>query len=240
MAPKKTEETTLQSITDQLNTIEKTLKELTHIKNDIKSVKKSLKTCVDTLVKQTKTLETLSKDNKTLKEDNVKLKSDVKRLNDRLEDLEQYGRRNNVEIQGIPEARGENLLHTITTLGVKMGCKIEASDVDVVHRLPARNQEHKPIIVKFVRRTVKLDLLNNRSRLAQVTSQDFDSTSTGNKVYVNENLTPYRKQLFYLARNKKKDSNYKYVWVKNGNVFMRKLDGHDAIKITCEEDLANL
>ena len=42
-----------------------------------------------------------------------------------------------------------------------------------------------------------------------------------NKLYVNENLTQRRKGLFWLAKQKAKELDYKFVWASNGQIFIR-------------------
>ncbi|KAL4714120.1 hypothetical protein ACJJTC_008474 [Scirpophaga incertulas] len=43
-----------------------------------------------------------------------------------------------------------------------------------------------------------------------------------NAVYVSEHLSPANKSLHAATRMEAKDHNYKFVWVRNGRVFMRK------------------
>lgn len=48
------------------------------------------------------------------------------------------------------------------------------------------------------------------------------------------------KNLFWLTRQKKKTGNYKYAWVSNGNIYMKKSENSNLIRINTKEDLDNL
>lgn len=86
----------------------------------------------------------LSEKYTSLENDNVKLRSE-------LNDLQQYSRRNNVEIKGIPEVEGENLLGLVTKIGMRLDVRIDPADVDICHRTGKKQEGHgtRPIIAKF-------------------------------------------------------------------------------------------
>lgn len=60
------------------------------------------------------------------------------------------------------------------------------------------------------------------------------------QIYVNEVLTPNRRKLLQKAKLFGKSNNIKYVWIKNGNIFMKKEEGSKAIQINNFTDLAGI
>ncbi|KAL4721721.1 hypothetical protein ACJJTC_001702, partial [Scirpophaga incertulas] len=56
-------------------------------------------------------------------------------------------------------------------------------------------------------------------------------------IYINEHLTPYNKQLLKKCKEIAMKKEYKYVWTKNGRIYIRKNDTSPAIQIHEEEDL---
>ena len=78
---------------------------------------------------------------------------------------EQYGRRENVRIFGVEEQTGEDMYQQVVDVVKGTGVEICKSAISVCHRLPARGQSGKPIIVKFVRRETKPALMKKRSGL---------------------------------------------------------------------------
>ncbi|KAK7475567.1 hypothetical protein BaRGS_00033200 [Batillaria attramentaria] len=100
----------------------------------------------------------------------------VKAQDKRLHDYEQYGRRNNVRIYGLPEdARNESAHQTGVDVRKfcrgKHGVSLAETDIDIAHRLGSRQQDrHRSVIVKFVkfvRRNVRQQVLKQRRKLKQ-------------------------------------------------------------------------
>ena len=60
---------------------------------------------------------------------------------------EQYTRKFNVEVHGIPECEGENLADIIIKIGQKISFDITSQDIDIVHR--KKTPTTKPIVVRF-------------------------------------------------------------------------------------------
>jgi len=50
---------------------------------------------------------------------------------------------------------------------------------------------------------------------------------TGDQIYINENLNPAMKQLFYQANKKRRKLDWKYIWTKNGTIYAKKMRGVD-------------
>ena len=67
------------------------------------------------------------------------------------------------------------------------------SDFSVCHRLPARGQSGKPIIVKFVRRETKLALIKNKSGLRHQSGRPIDN---------NDDITQLRTRLLKSLKEK--------------------------------------
>lgn len=61
--------------------------------------------------------------------------------------------------------------------------------------------------------------------------------STDSKIYVNERLTKNRRTLFSKTKLACKDKPYKYVWVNNVEIMVKKDDGGKTIRIKSENDI---
>ncbi|XP_020912476.1 uncharacterized protein LOC110250209, partial [Exaiptasia diaphana] len=110
-----------------------------------------------------KTAEWHDKDIEALKAENVILRSEVKdqgesiksqsnqisALEQALDDLEQYTRKFNLEIHGIPEKKNEDLDIIVEDLAKAIGVEsFEYGDIDIVHRLESKFKP-RPVIVRF-------------------------------------------------------------------------------------------
>ncbi|KAJ8704308.1 hypothetical protein PYW08_013032 [Mythimna loreyi] len=56
-------------------------------------------------------------------------------------------------------------------------------------------------------------------------------------VYIAEHLPPSTKKLFYLAREFANKNAYKFCWISNGNIFLRKVEGDKHILVSPEKSL---
>ena len=59
-------------------------------------------------------------------------------------------------------------------------------------------------------------------------------------VFINEHLSPNNCRLFTAASQIKLDLNFKFLWTKNGSVYLRKNDVSEIIEVTDDEVLSLL
>ncbi|KAK9702539.1 hypothetical protein QE152_g29893 [Popillia japonica] len=97
-----------------------------------------------------------------------KLRSDdlldkISKAHDDIESLEQYSRRGNLRIYGVPKTVNENTDAIITSLcKEKLGINVGAELIDCSHRLGKKENGTKPILVKFCGRNIKRNIFNNK------------------------------------------------------------------------------
>ena len=70
-------------------------------------------------------------------------------LETKLDDLEQYTRKFNLEICGIPEDEDEDLEDTIFKLSECLHGDLRVKDIDIIHQFKKGNMAPKPIIDRF-------------------------------------------------------------------------------------------
>jgi hypothetical protein len=128
-------------------------------------------------------------------------------------DLEQYGRRNSVRISGLANDSDQQTSmvvadETISLLSKKLGLKLESKDVDVAHRLGKYTpNKNRPVIVKFVRRQTKIDIMQ-RAKLLKGTGVNKDQC--GSSIIIaskrtrvgREGLVPRRKIVRSIPRTR--------------------------------------
>lgn len=158
----------LMRIEQNTNSLINDLKMLQHNYNELRASLEFSQSKINDLVKendnlQTKVKEMVAKNETALKEEvdkiNIKLQESLKK-NELLErkldamtlkhdDLEQYTRKYNLEIDGIPEERDENLEEAVIKLARCMDIDLRPADIDIVHRFKKGNRQPNPIIVRF-------------------------------------------------------------------------------------------
>ena len=134
----------------------------------------------------------------------------------KVDELEQYDRRQNLIFEGVPQFQNENVTEIIWSLANKLDVNLTANDISIAHRLPVKrprmnsesnvtNRCHPGIIFRFISRQRRNEMYSNRMKAKDIS--DFPVQGM-NKLNVNENLTQRRKRLFWLAKQKAKELDY--------------------------------
>ena len=194
--------------------LEKILDEkLNPLSEQLKEALATVKTLNTKIEQMEDTFGTLQEENKALKQEQVSLKAQVLRSANDLK-LEQYTRRDCLEIRGIPlpeDLRVEDTNNIVLQLSQKMGIPLERNDISVSHRIRSSKASVDPaIIVKFVRREMRESLYRSRKRLKSITTADL-GFSVDKKIFINESLTPKNKELFKDCLKFKNDKTYKFL-----------------------------
>ncbi|CAK1585893.1 unnamed protein product [Parnassius mnemosyne] len=184
---------------------------------------------------QAKIIDVLKSETKLLKTTNETLLS-------RLAQLDRHARSSNVEIQCVPENKQENLINTVVQLGKVIKCPINDSQIHYCSRLAKLNNSSprpRSILVKFNSARLRDEFLAASSKFNRNNREDKLNTSHlgigGTKktaVYVVEHLTRENKHLHAATRSKAKELGYKFVWVRDSKIYMRKDEqsGHIYVK----------
>ncbi|XP_039295346.1 uncharacterized protein LOC120353910 [Nilaparvata lugens] len=229
-------------------------RKINELKEDVKRVETSpgtsLNSCHEELAETkkivqdqkeeiTKLVETINE----LRGENNGLRKQIADLQLRVDEAEQYSRRNTIEIHGVPVQKGENVVTIVKDIGRSLGFPVNDSMIDACHRLRSKvgSGRHPGIIVRMVRRLDAEELLQKRRVKRNFNTHDIGLTAKpAEPVYLNECLSPARHTLFSAARKVKNEKNYSYLWVRGGKIFLRKEQGLSVITVTKMEDLEKL
>ena len=236
------------------------IKTLTAELFEIKSSQEFLCNEFDKLKSECQTLRAINKQQAEeitqLKAHSAKLESRGKTEEEKVDVLEQYGRRQYLEISGIPEKEGENTNKLVIEVAKLANVELSPNQISISHRLPpkirhslSRNTssaqdvkfsnsppKSSSIIVRFVSRDIRNQIFRNRNLLRNADLKNFSVIGTDN-IFINENLTHSKKKLFWKVKQKAKASQYKFYWTSNGNIFVRKSEEFGSILIKNENDL---
>ncbi|CAG4920874.1 unnamed protein product [Colias eurytheme] len=177
----------------------------------------------------------------------------VDQLQKRLNDSEQQLLLNDVCISGVPETNGENLTHIVMSLAKKLSFEIDERDIVSAHRMGKQQSRQesstdgavsparpRTIAVRLTRRRVRDEFL----RAARV-RRGADTAGTGiggaaRRFYVNEHLSQYHSRLFYLARERAAAESWRYVWSKEGRIYVRRDPKAISHRVRCEDDISKI
>lgn len=165
-----------------------------------------------------------------LEEENLSLKA-------KLNDAEKQMNINSLEITGVPEPRGENIMVTVRQLCLALGFTYDSSMFVNCYRqrIPNSTSTSK-IIMKFIKKCDKDEMLHCRKVKRNFSTKDLpkdlsDLLKEHNMIYINEILTQVNKKLFMKAKEFKKKNDIKFLWTKNGNIYMRRTEDSHIVAI---------
>ena len=151
-------------------------------------------------------------------------KGELDALQVSFDELEQYTRKNSLELHGIPE---DIDLPMDEIVAEAIGVELECDDVEIAHRLN-RKKGNKPIIAKFVSHKNKSRLYKARVQLKDSTVPSVFlnyagpiTTDPPMRIFINENLTQYRKEMMSLALQKKNDQKITSAWSLDGKISLK-------------------
>lgn len=210
----------------------------------------------------TKTTDFLSAEHKDLKEkldkkikeidelQNYKqqIQRDVQALNSRLVTLEKMSRDKNLEIHGLQENTKENLLHMFKSFCKSVNVNIPDNEIYTCRRVAkldqTTNRPRNVLVTLSSSRTRDYVLESvakfNKGQKEKLNSSHFGLCGTIGNVYISEHISLECKKLFKEARKVGKNKNYKFIWVKRGNIYVRKTENTMAILIKSESCLSTL
>ncbi|KAG7296212.1 hypothetical protein JYU34_021318 [Plutella xylostella] len=161
-------------------------------------------------------------------------------LEQKIMDMEQSTRKLNLEIVGIEVLPDENPKIIIEKLGDLM--KVSFKEIESATRgAPRSNAKPAPITVKFSSSgaAARDAWLKQRRAARAVTSDMLTGGSQTSAVYVNEDLIPETRELFWRTRAELRDV-CKYIWLSDGKVLVKQTDGAKASRIKCVNDIGDI
>lgn len=231
--------TTLQTQFSAIQTIQM---DLSQVRMDIAEMKNSIDSKLDQLEGRMSTIESRVS---ALEECKTELDDVKKAINDIVTDSrknEQWARRSNIQINGVPETKGENLFTVLKSLAEASGFLLNTNtDIDFVTRVAVRNDadnsKPKPIIVKMQARYKKDDFMACLRKLKNLKAVDLGYTGSPNRIYINDHLSSHNKYLLKEAKQRAAKKGYKFCWVRNCTVMVRRNENSPILYITSEVSL---
>ncbi|CAH1798620.1 unnamed protein product [Owenia fusiformis] len=195
------------------------------------SMKESMATFTAELKEIKKENEMIKTDMNSMKANMAKMQEDIKLLTLENNHNNQYSRKGHLRILGIPDD-GNNISEkcieqVVIAVNKNMDgdCHLKEDDIEVAHRLPnLKHQEDKPrpMIVLFLSRKVRDNLLRKRKALK------------GKPLVIMEDLSPGNRSLLWRA---KQHADSKDVWAHNGKVWATRLSDNRKIQLDILDNL---
>lgn len=102
------------------------------------------------------------------------------------------------------------------------------------------NNENNPIIITLNNKQSKINILKARKEIGSLQTRECHIKGRNNDIFINEHLTTLIGKIFYATRQLKKEKKIRYTWIRDGNVYIRKTETSDKIKIKQLADIEKL
>ncbi|CAG4925981.1 unnamed protein product [Colias eurytheme] len=203
-----------------------------------------LKQRLDDVEVKVSTLESQN-DSRTNSEFTQSLSDSISKLKTELNDRDQEMLLTNIEITGLPEREGENVVHLVSLVAAKLDIQIDQKEIVSAHRCGTNNNKRditgtlsrRPISVRLCRRSLRDEFLRKARVRRGVDTSGMELPGTPQKFYVNERLTKFNRYLFHKAREEGRRCGWKYIWTKEGRIYARRNPDSTSKRIRSEEDL---
>ena len=226
-----------------------TTKRLAEELEEIKKTLNFMSEEISKVVKQQASLMGLVEEVRELKA-TIKLKDQkIHLLEERIDDLEQYSRGNDLIITGLDtrhrsyaraaasDQQGEDAppgeLLTLETQVVKFlsskNIDLDSENISACHSLPRKDKNAKPtIVVQLTNRKYKINLLRQAKKLK------------GTGVYINEHLTKKNAEIARHSRILRKQNKIQATWTRNGKTFIKLNGPPEQAKVIAVRNLRDL
>ncbi|CAG9792894.1 unnamed protein product [Diatraea saccharalis] len=205
--------------------------ELAPVKKQLNDLQTSVKFVSDQYDDLSKSYDKLLNDHKALIEKCNHMSMNSSSLIQRVNSLEQYLRESNLEIQGVPESKSENIFGIVKKIANAVGYALSDSSILNCTRVASMNRDGKrprTIIAKMYSTRCRDEFYSAVARFNRFHMNNKLSSSLigiageSRPIFVSEHLSPDNKVLHAATRQKAKENKYKFVWVRNGRIFLRK------------------
>lgn len=219
--------------------------DLQQVRSDIGDLNKTINARLDQLSARVDAIESQVSVVEGLKTEVDALKVQVGAVLEEGYKSEQWVRRSNIQINGVPQKNGENLIKIVKSLADRSGFPlVPETDIDFVTRVAVKNdvegKKCKPVILKMQSRYKKDDFLVSLRRLKDVKACDVGFAGMTGRIYFNDHLSSRNKHLFQQAKLRAKEKNYTFCWVRNCTIMVRKTEKSPVLHITSEESLKKI
>jgi hypothetical protein len=157
----------------------------------------------------------------------LEMKNNIEQLKIENEELKYAANANKIEITGLCvneisyEEQVRKLLKVLHVEDIETNVK----SINKINR----NTDSK-IIVEIRDSNVKQKILK-QSKIIRPKLSLFDNTLPDKSIYINHCMTPYFKKIYYEAKQMKLLKNYKFLWVTEAGIFIKKTENGKTIKL---------
>lgn len=143
-----------------------------------------------------------------------------------------------LKIRGITQRNGENLLQVVESIGNKIGIDV-GENISKIMRIPPSPASPCDIVALFTTENAKTQFLAAFRRKKDLYTNEIGLDEI-KKIFVFEYLNDSQLELYDQCKVFQRVNNFKYLWTKNGNIYLRKGDHSEAVHVLSNDMLNEL
>lgn len=197
-----------------------------------KAVSNALKPLIDHIEHHEKRLESCHEEISNHKVEIEKLNDKITSLEIRLEEAEQYSRRNCLRFNNVPPTlhKDKSPDQVIINICNKIGVDVDIGDISRAHPLGPPRDGKINYVARFISYRKRQSIFMNKKRLK----------GAEGKMYIDEHLTPQRRSMMHDLWELRKNNAISAYWSHDGRIFVKKSEDSAKILIKDEKSLAAL
>lgn len=165
---------------------------------------------------------------KLLEKEKEQVRQYITSLDHKIQGIENVYNNSSVVIKHLPVRDVDNLSTTVCGMAKFLNINITSSDILNTYLLPSKNKLNV-IVVDFLNAKSKKRFLSGahyfmKYKTPNITlnTRDLGFLGKYTSVLINEYLPPSKRQLFFQSRQFAIENYYKFCWVDNGRIYLRK------------------
>lgn len=185
------------------------------------------------------TMANLASEVSELKKENKEKDIRIQQMENKVNTLEQQTLSKGIEIKNV---KNNELtpIDVIKTIAASVNVDLQDNDISNAYKMQKQEKiiidfcslnKKRELMAKIVRHRVKGDVIHKNLN---------ENNNSSNNIYINDQLTAHNRRILWLAKVKAKETGWKFVWVKNGNIMIKKTENTAALIISNACDLEQI
>lgn len=184
----------------------------------------------------------IKKELSELRAQNSSFKTKLSKMQHQMTVIKQKENKNNLIITNLPKIEKEELHNLIIKLGQQVDAEIERKDIIDVYQNVNKKHNTYPVIARMNNENFKTKAMKFRKEQGIIDMKKIfpNIEMRGKNINFHHLLEKELSELLHKTKNEAKSKQYKFVWVKDGRILIRKDDHAATFEIESIEDLKKI
>ena len=217
------------------NLVEKQDQRIKDLENENQQLKLHCENQIKNVEARYEKFRNLANAHATLLSENQKFKENITLLNEKIEDLEQYGLRTSLQFHNVPMTSNElqktdSLIVKIANEKLKLTPPLCENDINRSHIIGNINSGKAQLICRFRNWKVKNNVYMAKRNLF----------GNEDNIFSTEDLTKFRQSIIKELSTQKKSKRIHYFWTFDGRIFVKKTEDSAKVLVKCIDEVKAL